>query len=174
MRPEIHVDKSTGKEEIIMSVPENKKKNGGKETKVMCMSVQELGPAVANIFDSYQVYAGHEIALVTDFVTLSEAAEMIQDVFFSETVKEDGDEIDIQNDRKVETKVEDIDTWVEKRDTRIKDLGQLFQYYSKFDVVRQRDSIAQTLELVPDARPLRQWLEENRDNIEFRQMLGLR
>jgi hypothetical protein len=95
-------------------------------------------------------------------------------VFFSETVKEDGDEIDIQNDRKVETKVEDIDTWVEKRDTRIKDLGQLFQYYSKFDVVRQRDSIAQTLELVPDARPLRQWLEENRDNIEFRQMLGLR
>mmetsp|Transcript_2544 Transcript_2544/g.4627 ORF Transcript_2544/g.4627 Transcript_2544/m.4627 type:complete len:710 (-) Transcript_2544:707-2836(-) len=174
MRPEIHVDENTGKEELFMTVPKDKKKNSGKETKVMCMSVQELGPAVANIFDSYQVYAGHEIALVTDFVTLSEAAEMIQDVFFTETVKEDGDEINIQNDRKVETKVEDIDTWVEKRDTHIKDLGQLFQYYSKFDVVKQRDSIAQTLELVPDARPLRQWLEENRDNMEFRQMLGLR
>jgi hypothetical protein len=36
---------------------------GGK--RVVCMSVDELGPAVANIMDSYEVYAGHEIALMT-------------------------------------------------------------------------------------------------------------
>jgi len=53
------------------------KRNGGdgngvrEEPKIMCMSVDELGPAVANIFESYQVYAGREIGLMTDFVTVS-------------------------------------------------------------------------------------------------------
>jgi hypothetical protein len=35
------------------------------------MSVEDLGTAVANIFDSYQVYAGHEIGLVTYFVMIT-------------------------------------------------------------------------------------------------------
>lgn len=51
------------------------------DQKVMCMSVDDLGPAVANIFDSYQVYAGHEVGLVTDFVTVSEIRDMIEEVF---------------------------------------------------------------------------------------------
>jgi hypothetical protein len=37
------------KERVVMAVPMQD------DTKVMCMSVDDLGPAVANIFDSYQV-----------------------------------------------------------------------------------------------------------------------
>eukprot|EP00957_Ditylum_brightwellii_P190881 14534256-Ditylum_brightwellii.AAC.1 len=50
----------------------------------------------------------------------------------------------------------------------------MFRYYSKTDAVKKRRSVAKTLDLVPDARPLRKWLEENRDNVLFRQKLGLR
>lgn len=32
------------------------------------VSIQALGPIVADIFDSYQVFAGHELALVTDVI----------------------------------------------------------------------------------------------------------
>ena len=165
LAPEDEVDEATGETKRVMNVPEGEEG----ETPVMCMSVEELGPAVANIFDSYQCYAGHEIGLVTDFVTMSEAAEMIKDVFFTEE--------DAQHNVK-ETKVEkkDVtkDAWVEKKDTFAKDLGQMFRYYSKTEAVKKRRSVAKTMDLVPDAKPLRQWLEDNRDNVEFRQMLGLR
>jgi hypothetical protein len=30
------------------------------------------------------------------------------------------------------------------------------------------------MKLVPDIRTFRQWLEDNRDNVEFRAMLGIR
>ena len=61
-----------------------------------------------------------------------------------------------------------------KVNTVAKDLGQMFRCYSKTDAVKQRASIAKTLELVPDAKPFKNWLEENRDNVEFREMLGIR
>ena len=134
------------------------------KTSIQLMSIDDLGPAVANIFDSYQCYAGHEIGLVTDVVTIREATEMIKEVFYTE-----GDET------KAETKDTTVkDQLVEKKQTFAKDLGSMFDYYSKTDAVKERRSIAKTMELVPDAKPLKQWLEMNRDNVEFRAMLGLR
>jgi len=163
--PTTAVDEKTGETTHVLSVPSDHE-----DAQVMCMSVDELGPAVANIFDSYQVYAGHEIGLVTDFVTMSEAAEMIKDVFFSEKDDKTGGVKKTKIEKKDATK----DLRIEKGDTFAKDLGQMFRYYSKTDAVKKRRSVAKTMQLVPDARPLRKWLEENRDNAEFRQMLGLR
>lgn len=134
------------------------------ETPLMCMSIDDLGPCVANIFDSYQCYAGHEVGLVTNIVTIREAAEMIKEVFDMEVD-------DSKDETKEATKGEQ---WVEQKQTFAKDLGSMFEYYSKTDAVKKRRSIAKTMELVPDAKPLKQWLEDNRDNVEFRAMLGLR
>ena len=68
---------------------------------------------------------------------------------------------------KLEKKEVTVDAWVEKKGTTAKDLGQLFSYYSKTDAVKKRRSIAQTLELVPDAKPLKEWIESNRNNASF-------
>jgi len=89
------------------------------DAKFMCMSVEDLGPAVANIFDSYQVYAGHEIGLVTDFVTVSEVRDMIEDVFMS-----DKDRHETLNAEAVGT-----EEWVEAKDTYMKDLGQVCVFF---------------------------------------------
>ena len=80
-----------------------------------------LGPAVANIFDSYEVYAGHEVGLIADATPSSGSVEEPQLAVYPE------------------------------------DLGHLT-----------------TLKLVPDAKPFKLWLEENRDNAEFRELLGIR
>jgi NmrA-like family len=85
------------------------------DAKFMCMSVEDLGPAVANIFDSYQVYAGREIGLVTDFVTVSEVRDMIEDVFMKDNGKHGT----------LKAEAVGTDEWVEAKDTYMKDLGQV-------------------------------------------------
>ena len=142
-----------GKEKLVLKLP------AGNGHKIMCMSVEELGTAVANIFDSYQCFAGHEIGLVTDFVTVSEVQEIFQDVFSEHTV---------------ETEMVDTKDWVEATNTYMKDLGQLFARLSDSKVITGRHSIAKTLQLVPTARNLKHWVEQNRDNPSFRDKLGLR
>uniref|UniRef100_A0A6T7GCQ3 NmrA-like domain-containing protein n=1 Tax=Attheya septentrionalis TaxID=420275 RepID=A0A6T7GCQ3_9STRA len=167
LTPQLELDEETGKEKLVMHIPKGSPDD--EELAVMCMSVEKLGPAVANIFDSYQVYAGHEIGLVTDFVTMSNVAEMIEDTFFEET-HVDG----TVTKRKVEKKDVTVDSWVEKRETVAKDMGQMFSFYSHTNAVQKRRSVAKTLELVPDAKPLKEWLQQNKDNVAFRQSLGLR
>jgi len=131
------------------------------KTSIQLMSIDDLGPAVANIFDSYECYAGHEIGLVTDVVTIKEATELIKEVFYTE-----GDKT------KAETTAKD--QLVEKKQTFAKDLGSMFDYYSRTDAVKERRSIARTMELVPDAKPLKQWLEMNRDNVSCDAGVALR
>ncbi len=142
-----------GKEKLVLKLPSS---NG---QKIMCMSVEELGTAVANIFDSYQCFAGHEIGLVTDFVTVSEVQEIFQDVFSEHTV---------------EAETLDTKDWVEATDTYMKDLGQLFAGASDSKAIFGRHSVAKTLQLVPTARNLKRWVEQNRDDPAFREKLGLR
>lgn len=76
--------------------------------------------------------------------------------------------------KKIKKKETKVDKWIESRGTITKDLGQMFDYYSKSDAVKKRRSVAQTLQLVPDARRMKQWLLENRDNASFRQKMGIR
>jgi hypothetical protein len=45
---------------------------------------------------------------------------------------------------------------------------------SHTDAVKKRRSIAKTMELVPSAQPLKEWIRRNKDNAEFREKLGLR
>lgn len=142
-----------GREKLVLKLPSL---NGHK---IMCMSVEELGPAVANIFDSYECFAGHEIGLVTDFVTVSEVQEIFQDVF---------------SEHSVETETVDTKDWVEATDTYMKDLGQMFARLSDSKAIMARHSVAKTLQLVPTARNLKRWVEQNRDNPSFREKLGLR
>jgi len=163
MAPEEKFDKN-GHRSLVISVPKDE------NASLMCMSVDELGPAVANIFDSYQVYAGHEIGLVTDFVTIEEVAEKI-----SNTIKKEMDsEGNVITTVKVEKKDITIDKWVEKKGTYAQDLGQMFKYFSKTDAVKRRRSTAKTLQLLPDAKGFEEWLEKNRLNTSFREKLGLR
>lgn len=145
-----------GKEKVVMQVP-----GGREDAKVMVMSVEELGPAVASIFDSYQVYAGHEIGLLTDFVTAHEVKNMLEDVFAEKNLS-------------VETESVETTEWIEARDTYMRDLGQLFAGLSHSKVVTSRHSMAKTFQLVPNIRSLRRWVEENLDNPSFREKLGLR
>jgi hypothetical protein len=51
---------------------------------------------------------------------------------------------------------------------------QMFACMSHSEAVQQRHSIAKTMKLVPSARPLRRWVEQNVDNPSFREKLGLR
>jgi hypothetical protein len=124
------------------------------------MSVEELGPAVANIFDSYQCSAGHEIGLVAEFIPVSQVQEILQDVFSPDQI--------------IETEQVDTKEWVEAKDTYMKDLGQMFATLSHAVAVRHRHSVDKTFSLVPSARNLRQWAEQNKDNPAFREKLGLR
>ena len=152
------VDDATGKTKLVLQVPLQ-----DKDAKVMCMSVEDLGPAVATIFDSYQCFAGHEIGLVTDFLPVSKVQEILQDVF-------------LPPDQVMETNQVETHEWIEMqaKDTYMKDLGQMFASLSHADAVRHRHSVAKTFRLVPSARNLRQWVEQNKDNPAFREKLGLR
>lgn len=152
---------------------------GGK--RVVCMSVEELGGAVANIMDSYEVYAGHEIALCSDVLSLKEAPGVIKEVFSETksatvavlsgnlepivTVIETSSWTSTQDDSEVEYK---------RLDTFAKDLGSMFSYMNRSGAVKRREKIAKTMELVPDDRAFCKWLEDNRDNVDFRAMLGIR
>lgn len=141
-------------EKLVLTVPVDK------DSKVMCMSVDDLGPAVSNIFDSYQVYAGHEIGLVTDFVTVAEICDALNAV----------------SGTTVETKTVTKEEWIRvaSDSAYMKDMGQIFAFLSHSDAVQKRHSIAKTLKLVPSPKPLKQWVEQNKDNPSFREKLGLR
>lgn len=153
-----------GQDKLILTIP---LKN---DQKVMCMSVSDLGPAVANIFDSYQVYAGHEVGLVTDFVSIAEVRDMIEDVFLHGN--EDNPYIRLETSTSASYKTPEH--VFEAKETYMKDLGQMFSFMSHTAAVKNRHSIAKTMKLVPSARPLRQWIEQNVDNTAFREKLGLR
>jgi uncharacterized protein YbjT (DUF2867 family) len=144
-----------GKDKVVMKMP-----GIGENARLGMMSVDEIGPAVANIFDSYEVFAGHEIGLVTDFVTAHEVKEVIEDVF-TESVT-------------IESESVDTTDWIEKKDTYMRDLGQLFAGLSHSQAVASRHSLAETYKLLPNAKGLRRWVEQNRDNPAFREKLGLR
>lgn len=163
-RPEKKTCEKTGEEIHVITIPLED------NTKVGCMSVDDLGPAVANIFDSYQVYAGHEIGLVTEFVTMKEASEIISEGFAPKNEEAEGNTAG----EGVERKEVPMDKWIEARGTYMKDLGQIFKYMSHTDAVKKRHSVAQTLKLVPSANRLSQWVEHNKDNAMFREKLGLR
>jgi nucleoside-diphosphate-sugar epimerase len=153
-----------GGERFVITVPMQD------DTKLFCMSVEDLGPAVANIFDSYQVYAGHEIGLVTDYVTVSEVADIVTDVY-SEQSGEGGT---TSQTRVLEKEEVETDKWIEAQDTYMKDFGQMFAYMASSPAVKKRRSIAQTLQLVPNAQPLKEWIRKNKDDPDFREKLGLR
>ena len=105
-----------------------------------------------------------------DFVTISEVAETITEVFYKET-----DADGTVRKGKLKKKEVTVDAfWVEKRGTTAKDLGHFSAITARQIAVKKRRSIAQTLELVPDAKPLKEWIESNRNNASFRQRLGLR
>ena len=101
---------------------------------------------------------------MTDVLSFEEATKIINQVFFGSI-----------SSRPQDTFADISKSHSDYRfDIVAKDLGQMFRCYSKTDAVKHRDSIAKTLELVPDAKPFKRWLEENRDNAEFREILGLR
>jgi len=166
------------KEKLVLTIP---LKNS--DDKVMCMSVDDLGPAVATIFDSYQVYAGHEIGLVTDFVTVSAIRDAFNAVIMEETestttnttATEDGTKA-ISSSRVIETQIVTQNDWnsMQEQDTYMKDLGQMFAYMSHTDLVKKRHSLARTMKLVPSAKPLKLWVEQNKEDPSFREKLGLR
>lgn len=178
------------KNKLVLTIP---LKN---DQKVMCMSVEDLGPAVANIFDSYQVYAGHEVCLLTDFVSISEVRDMIEEVFLqsdntkairlqtsedaflssttstSSSIEDERDPINTEEEN--QSKIENKHVTIEAKDTYMKDLGQMFAYMSHTSAIKNRHSIAKTMKLVPSAKPLRLWIQQNVDNVTFREKLGLR
>ncbi len=66
--------------------------------------------------------------------------------------------------RKVNKKETKVEKWIENCGTATKDLGQMFSYYAHTAAVKKQRSVAETLQLLPDARPMRQWLEDNKNN----------
>jgi hypothetical protein len=144
------------------------------DQKVAVFCLEELGPAVANIFDSYECYSGHEIGLVSDFVTVSEVKALLEDVFTDTTI-----DIDIKREEKEKggvtvPKEPQSPRSITPKGTYAKDLGQLFASLGHTEAVRSRHSIAKTFKLVPNAKNLRRWVEQNKDNPDFREKLGLR
>ncbi|KAL7566265.1 hypothetical protein ACA910_011325 [Epithemia clementina (nom. ined.)] len=113
---------------------------------IASVSVEALGPIVADIFDSYQVFAGHELALVTDLDT--SAASGNKDEETSGTVK--------------------------VRGAYMKDLGPMFAELAHSDAVKQRQPIAETLKLIPSSRPLIEWVDLHGKDAYFREKLGVR
>lgn len=132
-----------------------------------CLSHQRFSFILLYMYS--QVYAGHEIGLVTEFVTVSEVADIITNVY---SANNDG----ATTTEKLEIQKEEVETdkWIEAQDTYMKDFGQMFAYMAHSEAVQQRRSIAQTLQLVPNAQPLKEWIKKNKDDPEFREKLGLR
>lgn len=132
------------------------------DARAMCMSIDDLGPAVANIFSSYTVYAGHEVALVTEFISARDVKNIVDKTF--------------QEDNKDELEIEEMsaDSWIQEKESYIRDLGRLFQFMVDTDVVQNRMPLARSLKLIPSARTLDKWVDENRENPAFREKLGIR
>ena len=155
-----------GNEQIVMDDDDTATEKNN--TKVICMSIEDLGPAVANIFDSYQVYSGHEIGLVTDFASYMDFKEMMEDSILK------GPSVDDSTpaaEKKVE---EEVASQPSPRHAYMKDFGQMFGQLAHSDAVKMRRSVAKTMQLVPSAQPLRSWIEKNLNNEDFREKIGLR
>lgn len=133
-----------------LNVPKEKQ-----DIKVVCMSIDDLGVAVANIFDSFQVYSGHEIGLVTDFASANDIKKLMEEM--------------IHEGSNGEMTKESF-----PRPTYMKDFGQMFSHLAHSEAVKHRRSVAKTLRLVPSAASLKDWIEMNGNNEAFREKLGLR
>lgn len=107
---------------------------------------------------------------MTDYVTVSEVADIVTDVY-SEQSGEGGTTCQT---RVLEKEEVETDKWIEAQDTYMKDFGQMFAYMASSPAVKKRRSIAQTLQLVPNAQPLKEWIRKNKDDPDFREKLGLR
>lgn len=119
-----------------------------------CISVNELGPAVATIFDSFEVFSGHELALLTNFVAVEQAEAVNEE---TKTTRSTGGK-----------------KRVEAKHTYMKDLGQLFSKVSHSNIIAGRHETAKTLNLIPNAQSLQGWVDDNRENVAFREKLGMR
>jgi hypothetical protein len=97
--------------------------------------------------------------LVTDYITILEAVKVVIDTMYCE--EDRAGNVVLRKVNKKETKVE---KWIENCGTVTKDLGQMFSYYAHTAAVKKQRSVAETLQLLPDARPMRQWLEDNKNN----------
>jgi len=157
--PDVLIDSNTGEARHIFSLPQ-----GEESTRISCLNGEDLGGAVVRIFQSYELYAGHEIALISDTISINEAQEIIEQIFFTD---------DKGAGEKLERKMIVKDDWIKSK-SHCKDLGRIFDYVSKSDIVKKRRALAKTMELIPDSRPLKRWLEQNRENVAFRSILGLR
>ena len=148
--------------------------NGGGDTnKMLCMSIDELGPAVADIMDSYEMYAGHLVALLTDEISSKRVLDISKEASVEMETAIVLDESSYQNTA-TDTlhKEPDDECWCV--DTYVKDLGSMFSYVNRSQAVKHRESIAKTLQLIPNIPAFQQWLQYNKDNVEFRAMLGIR
>ena len=156
--------------------------NDKSESKFVCMSVDDLGSAVANIFDSYEVFAGHEIALMADVLSLKEAFGMIKEVCLetnAAAVKMSDGALGPKKTVAIHTP-----SWTQTEGDPneeckclsifAKDLGSMFSFMNKSQVVKRRHNAAKTMELVPDVRAFHEWVRDNRENVQFRAMLGIR
>eukprot|EP00934_Nitzschia_sp_Nitz4_P008358 Nitzschia sp. Nitz4//scaffold7_size249615//98186//100242//NITZ4_001167-RA/size249615-augustus-gene-0.7-mRNA-1//1//CDS//3329558412//8348//frame0 len=123
--------------------------SAGRRTNQVYVGLDELGTTAANIFSSYQCYAGHEIGVVTEFARVT-------------SVKNGATEAEAGKPQ------------LTIGDTYMKDLGQLFVGMSHLDAVARRETVARNLELVPKLQNLSRWIDQNSDNPEFREKLGLR
>ena len=174
-------------------------------TKVAIFGLDELGNAVANIFDSYECYSGHEIGLVSDFVSISDVKDVLQDVLlFSKKEEEEDKGTTTTSTTQSSSAAEEVEEkgaekattatttktissssstssssgtkeqCIQPNGTYMKDLGQLFASLSHAPEVRSRHSVAKTFKLVPNAKNLRRWVEQNQHNPVFREKLGIR
>lgn len=106
---------------------------------------------------------------MTEYVTVSEVADIITNVY---ATNEDGattTEKQVFSKEEVET-----DKWIEAQDTYMKDFGQMFAYMSHTEAVKKRRSVAETMQLIPNAQPLKEWIKKKKDDPDFREKLGLR
>eukprot|EP00814_Leptocylindrus_danicus_P009711 CAMPEP_0116011846 /NCGR_PEP_ID=MMETSP0321-20121206/4795_1 /TAXON_ID=163516 /ORGANISM="Leptocylindrus danicus var. danicus, Strain B650" /LENGTH=766 /DNA_ID=CAMNT_0003481125 /DNA_START=108 /DNA_END=2408 /DNA_ORIENTATION=+ len=144
------------------------------ESLLACMSVQDLGRAVARIFDFYEEYAGHEIGLATDFITIREVAQVVREIFFESRIDNKDDTSANDTNRIVQIQHVHDQMQVEGTGNRIIDLGAIFGFCSQSDAVRKRHSIAKVLNLCPEPTTFKMWMNENKYNPAFREKLGLR
>ena len=143
------------------------------ESLLACMSLHDLGRAVARIFDFYEEYAGHEIGLATDFITIREVAQVVREVFFDTRV--DNGNI-TSNKAKQIAHLQHVheQMQVEGSGNRTIDLGAIFGFCSQSDAVQKRHCIAKVLDLCPEPTTFKMWMNENKYNPAFREKLGLR
>ena len=136
------------------------------ESFLACLSMKDLGNAVANIFMSYEEYSGHELGLATDFLTIKEIAQVIQETF--------ADTISSLPESQRVTKIEEIKDKYRSIGTSVVDLGSMFAFFSQSEAVKKRHNIAKVLHLCPEPTPFKDWMIKNKYNPDIREKLGMR